>query len=252
MLLRSRLGKIVVAKFWAPILCAGVSLLILDEGFTGPHCLLALPFLVGALFAASLAIIELRDGVLRCKRLIGWTTIPKSEIVNIRIEWPPIIGSLRLKRFLFPWGRLYFVLDSNIDSNPFKEGTYPLLQSILKEIPTHHDAARTVSDRRPGKRANLFSVVGSGVAGALLYAWTRVLSPNLGAGEEETRVTHLHEPAWIKSQWEVIQLLKSPGLVLPLFVIFCFLTVRRYRQPDAWIFAFLAGVSLPYVLIRWL
>jgi len=136
--LRSKPTNVFLAKFWGPLLCAGGPLLVFGEDFLTWQFLLAFPFLMGALFGASLAILEVRGGVLRYRRLLRWTTIPEDEIVGARVEWPPVLGSIRLKRFLFPWGRLYFVLDASSDPKPFRKGEYPLLRHIRKEF-IHED-----------------------------------------------------------------------------------------------------------------
>ncbi len=154
MVLRSQLGKIILAKVWGSVLCAGSGLLIVGPDFPNRRCFLALPFFVASLFTASLAILEVRDGVLHYKRLFKWTTISESEIVNARVEWSPIIGSLRLNSLLLPWGRLYFILDDNIDPNPLHEGTYALLRSIQKEsVSKGNDVARAASKEAPRNRA---------------------------------------------------------------------------------------------------
>jgi hypothetical protein len=38
------------------------------------------------------------------------------------VEWPSVIGSIRLNRYLFPWGSLYFILDANSDRNRLRGG----------------------------------------------------------------------------------------------------------------------------------
>jgi hypothetical protein len=36
------------------------------------------------------------------------------------------------------------------------------------------------------------------------------------------------------------------------FVVFTLLAIYKYRQRDAWIYAFLAGMALPRILLHWL
>jgi hypothetical protein len=114
---RSDPNRTFCAKIWGPVLCAVSWLFFSIEDFPDRRSLVTLPVLVAALFGASLAIVEVRGGVLRYRRLFRWKTIPKDDIVSARIVWGPFIGSMRLKRFVFPWGRLYFVLDANSDPN---------------------------------------------------------------------------------------------------------------------------------------
>ena len=87
-------------------------------------------FVILALFGLSVAIVEVRDDILRYRRFVKWRAIARHDIIGARIEAPPIIGSLRLNKFLFPWGRLYFALDRNMSPKPFGEGEYPALNHI--------------------------------------------------------------------------------------------------------------------------
>lgn len=251
MVIRSRLSYVVFAKIWGTILCGSASLLILLGGFSNRGWLLALPFLVGAFFAGSIAIVQVRNGAVYYKRLFRWTIIPESQIMDARVEWPRAIGSLRLKRFLFPWGRLYFVLDSATDPNPFREGTYPLLRLLNKKSIPQKDVPRTATQEGPPKTAQRLKLLSSAVAGALFYTWTRVLSPQSGS-RQPAHVVYLHEPSVIRVQNKLVQLLHSNGVVLVLFVVFGFMTIYRNRKPESWIFAFLTGVSLTYVIVRWM
>ena len=56
---------------------------------------------------------------------------PYDEIADCGAVW--IFGYLRLRRFVFPWGRLYFVLAAN--EKLFDRGEYPLLRYIQKHVP---------------------------------------------------------------------------------------------------------------------
>src|SRR5258707_4808540 len=120
MTLRSRRTNVFLTNVWAPILCILFAMVVGRgyDGFLGRNFFLACPFLVFALFCFSIARVEVRDGVLRYRRLLEWRTIPRDEILEARVEWAPFIGSVRLKKFLFPWGRLYFALDANSNSIP--------------------------------------------------------------------------------------------------------------------------------------
>jgi hypothetical protein len=43
--------------------------------------------------------------------------------------------------------------------------------------------------------------------------------------------------------------INSPYVILPVFMLWVFLAVSRCDQPRTWIFAFLAGYGLPFVLL---
>ena len=132
--LRSASGTVLVAKGWATILF-GVAAVLLSSGKFPRTLILAAPFALFACFSASLAIVEVnRDGRFRYKRYLRWKPIQKDKIRDARLEWPPFIASIRFEHYVFPWGRLYFVLDENKELNPFREGRFVLLQYI-QDVP---------------------------------------------------------------------------------------------------------------------
>jgi hypothetical protein len=133
MVLRSRPANILLTKFWTPLLFAIPALGILVEDFPTWRVVFASPFFLAGLFQVSIAILELRGGVLRYKRFINWKTIHEDEIVAAGILWHPFIGYVRLNRYVFPWGRIYFALDKNTESNPFRRGEFPLVRHLNRE-----------------------------------------------------------------------------------------------------------------------
>lgn len=83
-ILHSQRGNVFLAKFWRPFLCVGGSLFIFGGDFPSRRFLLAIPFLIAALFGMSVAILEVRGDVLFYRRLFR-TTIHKDEIVEARV-----------------------------------------------------------------------------------------------------------------------------------------------------------------------
>jgi hypothetical protein len=246
MLLRSKPGNVMLAKVWGSVLCAGSGLLIVGSDVLNRRSLLALPLFFASLFTASIASFELRDGIFRYKRLFKWNTIPDNAIVDARIEWPPVLGSVRLKRFMFPWGRLYFVLDGNTNPNPFLGGEYPLLRALRMRPGIKIDSGDLQGhETRNGPRPNV-KVALSTLAGVLSYSVTNLLIPR----EHSQPASFLGGPSIIRAQWSLIQLLENPKTVLVLSLIFALLAIYRYRRHDAWIFAFLAGFSLTHIVVH--
>ena len=129
----SQESNVVVSKYWGPFVCILFSCVAISwQGLPNRSLFLAAPFLIAAFFGASLAVIDIRDGVLYYRRALTWTMVPSSEIVSGRVEWPPFIGSIRLRKRVAPWGRLYFVLDAGLRSGLLKRGEYASLQLINK------------------------------------------------------------------------------------------------------------------------
>lgn len=131
-ILRSGLTNIFLTKIWGPIVCIGSAVGVFGPDFRSPGIWLACPFFVVALFGFSVAMVEVRDGVVRHRRLFKWKIIQPAEIVDARGEWPPVLASVRLNRFVFPWGRLYFALDGHV-VDLFRRGESHLL-SYIREI----------------------------------------------------------------------------------------------------------------------
>jgi hypothetical protein len=244
---RSQPRNVFLVKLWGPLLCVVGSLLIFGEDFPSRRFLLASPFLIAALFGASLAILEVRNGVLYYRRLFKWTPIRENEIVSGRVEWPPVIGSIRLNRFVFPWGRLYFVLDASSDPNPFHKGEYALFRYINKEpIPQQQE-------RRPANdRVVKFKLLIAVLAGVLFYVLLRYILPSTVSQGQSSQPIGSHRPVLLEISERIVSLAGNFEVTLVLSAVFVFLAAYRRRRPDAWTFAFLAGVSLPHILLHWL
>jgi hypothetical protein len=115
-----------------PYLCRRFVARVLGPCLLGP-CLLVprSPFQFSSLhYLGRLSPSLIRGGDIYYRRLFKWTAIRENEIVSGTAEWPGVIGFLGLTRPMFPWGRLYFVLDAKSDPNPFHKGEYPLLRGV--------------------------------------------------------------------------------------------------------------------------
>jgi hypothetical protein len=131
--LRSGRNNVILAKFWVPIICMVGAFGVFGENLRTWRFLFAAPFIIAALFWASIAILEVRSGVLRYRRFFKWTTIPLEDIVAAGVAWRQFIGYIRLNRYVFPWGRLYFALDPSYEMNPFRRSDYGLLRYLRKQ-----------------------------------------------------------------------------------------------------------------------
>ena len=126
-MLRSHPSSVFVQKYYAPLILFGGTFVFWSAGFRWGQLIFLIPLFVGILFFASLAVLEIPDGRVRYRRLFRWRRVPYDEIVGCGVVW--VFGYLQLKRFIFPWGKLYFVLDQN--EKLFGRGEhYPLLRYI--------------------------------------------------------------------------------------------------------------------------
>jgi len=130
-MLRSDHSSTLVLKFYAPIIWFGGTFVFWSGEFRWAQLIFLIPLIGGALFHASLAVLQIPDGGIRYRRLFSWRQLPYDEIVDCGVAWGIGIGFLRLKHSLFPWGKLYFVLDKN--QKLFGRGEYPMLRYIEKQ-----------------------------------------------------------------------------------------------------------------------
>ena len=132
-MLRSHPSSVFVLNYYAPIILFGGTLVFWSVGFRWAQLIVLVPLILGMLFYTSLAVLQIPDGTIRYRRLHRWRKLTYDEVVECGISWGISgIGYVRLKRFLFPWGKLYFVLDQN--EKLFGRGIHPLLRYIQERV----------------------------------------------------------------------------------------------------------------------
>jgi hypothetical protein len=250
--LRSKPANVFLAKFWIPFLFGGIAVAMCSGDLFFPRSLfLASPFIAGVLFFFSLAVLEIQEGgVARYRRLFSWREIPFDDIVDARVEVPPVIASVRCRKFLFPWGRLYFVLDRNLDSNLFHEGEYALLSYIRNRKSQGVVEPRPTEPRADNRQMAKLSL--AAIAGIVFFLLSRLLA---GHTPYSSAIAPLHPVSaspLLNSLNRIIHVAALFRVQLALAILFAFLAIYRRRQQEAWIFAFLTGVSLPYVILHWI
>lgn len=128
---RSKLSNVVVVRFFGPLVLIVFALLLFGSTFPSWRFLPAAPLLLAALLGASVASVKVQDGAVYYRRFLRWIPIAVDELVNANSELPRLIGSLRITRYIFPWGRLYFVLD--VAPVLFGEPRTPLLTYLWEQ-----------------------------------------------------------------------------------------------------------------------
>lgn len=118
--LRSRTSNTILLKFWVPLLWIASLIGLFSEGAFDWRLLFALPFVLALTFHLTLAVLRVYDGAIQYRRLMKWTNIHHTEIVSSGVTWPPFVGYIQLKQFVFPWGKLYFVLDPPVANTNWK------------------------------------------------------------------------------------------------------------------------------------
>lgn len=202
-----------------------------------------IPLLTLAAFGASAAIIEVRNGSLQYRRLFKWKRIKGEDIIGANVVWGPVLASVRLKRKVFPWGRLYFVLDGSL-SSPFQTGEYRLLNYIRDYKASKPDDRASAALRGPKPLPPVQKLFLAAIAGIVLNGLFRLLqrfalpySPALHPGSPGSRGL------------EVFLSFKAQAIFTVLLIC---LALYRRRREEAWILAFLAGMGILNIALHWL
>jgi hypothetical protein len=110
----SDLSQRFTQKWWPLVLFLVIATVFIfrSRHFYWQYLLVFIPALALSLFCLSLAIVEASDETIRYRRFSVWKELRFDEITGcglskLRIE----VGYVSLKRFVWPWGRLYFLLD---------------------------------------------------------------------------------------------------------------------------------------------
>ena len=244
-MLRSDPSLVFTLKYWAPIILFGGTSVFWSGRFRWAQLIILIPQVVGALFLASLAIFEVPDGGIRYRRTLKWKRLDFEEIVSCGVFWGAGIGYISLNRFVSPWGRIYFVLDRNLNPNPFRPGEYALLRYLRKEPVQKEESVKSslVEDRRLK-----FKLVTAGAAGVLVPLLWLFLIPRPIPRSVLERPWDFGKAAWVEVPLRAFHLLNSFPGALVVFVIFVLLATYRWRRPNAWTFAFVAGAALASIL----
>jgi predicted ABC-type exoprotein transport system permease subunit len=98
--------------YWFPkFVISSLLLISVPLFFNEEHPLSAIVcmfLLILSLMFMSLTRIKPEAEVVRYRRFFRWQAIPYTEVIACDTFW--ILGSIRSKRHIFPWGRIYFVL----------------------------------------------------------------------------------------------------------------------------------------------
>jgi len=128
-MLQSDPSQVFLLKFWPLILFVGFTILFWKTRFHWALLLVLLNAFLLSMFRASLAVIEISDGTIRYRRLFNWRELPWEEIERCGVSRTGVgIGYISLTRFLWPWGKLYFILGEG------GRGREPLLTFIQNAL----------------------------------------------------------------------------------------------------------------------
>jgi hypothetical protein len=170
-------------------------------------------------------------------------------VLSCGLVWPPFTGYIKLNHFVPPWGRLYFVLDRNLASNPFRRGEYALVRYIANlAAPPQRNPPESSASRNPILQ---FKLAAAGAAGALIGFLEIAFSCPIPGRSVLEQPWQVLQPPW-STLLSIQFLLATPPVAAAICAIFTVFAVRRRHRPEAWLYAFLASIALPYVFSHWL
>ena len=246
--MKSDIGSAFIVKGWAALLILTPAILMLKDA-AGRLDAVTFLFFLAAFFFASLAIVEVHDGKLRYRRFLRWIEVPREQVVSGGTVWPPLVGYIRLNSYALPWGRIYFVLDENINPKPFHRGEYAILQ-YLNGAPYHMrgDAPSRVAQPQPRyeRRWQPYLRLAAGFVGGLLAHLTQIYLSLPVASRPGSPPTRM-----VDSFWRMIE--SRPSATAIVLVCIC-LAVSGRRGSGGWAYAFVAGamIALSYLFPPWL
>jgi hypothetical protein len=244
--LRSNGAVVVVVKFWGALIWGGGGLAIFGEDFRTWRFVFVLPFLLLAAFHLSLAIVEVRDQMIRYRRFFKWTEIQCAEVIRAGRVWPPFIGYIKLQRFVFPWGRVYFVLDKNTETNPIERGSFPLLRYLNKHAPQNQVQS---SAAIPWYRSSEFGLLVAGSAGIIACLLFFYLNPT-DISQTSLAKPSATMPSVLRLSFYLAESLREPVVQVCGFAAMVCLTILRRDQREAWVYAFLSGFVVTGIAAR--
>lgn len=242
--LRSDSATALLVKYFGSLIWGIGAIGVFGADFPTWRFLPALPLLLLAAFQVSLAVVEVRDGVIRYRRFFKWAEVQPEEVLNARLLWPPFVGSIKLKKFVLPWGRLYFVLDKNKESNPFRRGEFPLVRYLDKEEPY-----RNAQDSARSSKARSMGLLLAACIGILSCLMTLYLTPGeLLRGSLPKPTASM--PMLLKAPLQFLGWLQAPVVQVAAVAIITFLAVQRRNRREAWVYAFISGFALTVMVGR--
>lgn len=241
---RSAWSQVFVLKLWIPIILGSVVALSFDGDRTPlGHILITVPLTLALAFLATLAVVRVNGEEIEYLRFWRWNKIASHEIVRARQVFSSI-GSLTLIRSVAPWRRIYFVLDTGQRKYLLSSPRYGLLDRLA----THHDSSGpSIPDQAKLSPLHHFEVAILYLTGLLIGSWqSTVPRPS----STETIVILERMPGGLNVLWTGDGLLSSDYMPL-LCIIATVMLALRYRSQARWVFACIAGLSTPALIVAW-
>lgn len=118
--------RVVVFKWFLPIVALLGTMPLLEPTTSLVAVLLALLLVGGAIFAFSAAQVRVSNADIAFRRFRRWHHVAYRDIQKCRISWFPAMCYMKVRTFVPPWGKVYF-----ISEGPLEELTLPGRHSSL-------------------------------------------------------------------------------------------------------------------------
>lgn len=240
--LRSDRTKLFLFKFWFPFLSLCGILGVFSDNWRAVW--IVSPLIVLAVFLLSLAEVQAQPEFLRYRRLLKWRTITYEEILSCGLVRHTFFGFVKLKRFRFPWGKLYFVLDGSLYEDPLARSKSELLRYAEGKANRSGESQSRVSGE-PKRYHRIRRCLVAGAVGILASLMSTLLLP--------AEITQFHPtapdwPRWLVTYDHVKTIALGWPWNLLLFAVLVFAAVKSKRKTD-WILAFVGGLLAPTLFL---
>jgi hypothetical protein len=228
-------------KIWAPLLWLVWAVGLFKDDVFSVRIVGCIPFVLAFVFHMSLAIVRIREGRVQYRRFLKWKPVEISDVLWSGVVWLPFIGFMRLRKSQPPWGRLFFVLDSESGRRSVGRDGSGILGYLRR---TQQMPSNSVKSADPSglHYRKLIVACGCGILASLMRVF---LSQTFAPGA----TGHVKNPSSLaESAARVLAYVGNPQFAIPLLVGFVLLSVFLRNRPSAWSFAFLAGVVIPFAL----
>lgn len=238
--------KLFLVRIWFPMLFGGGPVAVAAAGSLWNGLWFFWPLFLSAIFLLSVAEAKAETNAFCYRRLLKWKIMDYKKISNCGTAWGGLVGFVTFDRLVFPWGRLYFVLDRSLYEKPFHHQPSELLRSVTAKINrTAESRAHTDGERSWNGDQPLLRCLVSGAVGALISFMVLLLLPGLA----NFRMQSSGLPTWFVPYDEVSATLFGWPWNLVLVALLVIFVIFRYDRPGSWVFAFMAGLLLPSVIL---
>lgn len=246
--LKTRRTALLVVKLWFPLLILGGTWLSL-RGTYAAAVTFGVPMVLWALFNFTACELWADERDVRYRRFFKWRAIPYSDILRCEVSWRILpMGSLKLRRPVPPWGKIYFVLPGSGfecawpgGQTKFTAWVNAKVRGEPVQLPVEKFEAPEVL-RTGQKRCAALAVFGF-VYSFCYYLVSEPVQQRSWEGFPPAirLLIHLEQLA-LTWPWGLV----TSGLMA--VVIFR----ERFEGRAAWLASFFGGALLSSVLIRWL